>query len=188
MKINNHGKAEPIYLDGYRKIREHFHKPHERLFWDIAYYTGERWGAIVQLAVSDVYDDRGKPRTSITFKKSTRKDKTTRQVPVSASLALRLKAYDLPHSHWLFPSPRFPDRHIIFRTIDATFRLAIDRAGLSGLGYSTHSTRRGFITSLHRNGIGVRVIQEITGHKSLGVLAGYIEVSDEQKRRAIATL
>jgi integrase/recombinase XerD len=67
-------------------------------------------------------------------------------------------------------------------------RRAIDRVGLSGLGYSTHSTRRGFITALHRKGFDVRVIQEITGHRSLTVLSKYIDVSDEQKRSALATL
>jgi integrase/recombinase XerD len=74
------------------------------------------------------------------------------------------------------------------RALDAELRKAIDRAGLAGLGYSTHSTRRGFITSLHRNGVNIRVIQDITGHKNLNVLSGYIDVTDEQKRAALATL
>jgi integrase/recombinase XerD len=146
------------------------------MFWDIAYYTGERWGA------------DGKARSSITFKKSTRKDKVTREVPVSAALALRLKHYDLPASEWLFPSPLDASKHISFRALDAQLRKAIDRAGLSGLGYSTHSTRRGFITALHERGISIRVIQSITGHKNLNVLSGYIDVTDEQKRAALATL
>jgi integrase/recombinase XerD len=188
MKNNNHGKATPIFLDGYTRIRSQLCRTYYVMFWDVAYFTGERWGAISQLAISDVFDESGKPRHSITFKAHTRKDKSTREVPVSAALALRLKAYTLPDSKWLFPSPLDPSRHISFRALDAELRRAIVKAGLSGLGYSTHSTRRGFITSLHRNGIGVRVIQEITGHKNMNVLSGYIEVSDEQKRAALATL
>ena len=188
MKINHHGQATPIYLDGYTRIRAQWKGELYRLFWDIAYYTGERWGAIVQLAVSDVFDTNGQPRDSLTFKKNTRKDKTTREVPVSAALLLRLKACDLPDSVWLFPSPLDPDRHISLRQLDAQLRIAIDKAGLSGLGYSTHSTRRGFITSLHRSGVSARVIQEITGHRSLEVLSKYIEVTDEQKRKALAVL
>jgi len=186
MKIDRHGQAEPIYLNEYRKIREGFNEAHHKLCWDIAYYTGERWGAIVQLAVNDVYIE-GVPRTHINFKKNTRKDKQTRQVPISASLALRLKAYALPNSVWLFPSP-YGDNHLGIRTFDDALRRAIDRVGLSGLGYSTHSTRRGFITTLHRKGFDVRVIQEITGHRSLTVLSKYIDVSDEQKRSALASL
>jgi integrase/recombinase XerD len=188
MKVNNHGKAEPIYFDGYKRIRAQLCREYYIMFWDIAYYTGERWGAISQLAVSDVYGADGKARSSITFKKSTRKDKVTREVPVSAALALRLKHYDLPASEWLFPSPLDASKHISFRALDAQLRKAIDRAGLSGLGYSTHSTRRGFITALHERGISIRVIQSITGHKNLNVLSGYIDVTDEQKRAALATL
>ena len=187
MKIDRHGQAEPIYFDEYRKIRAGFHEPHHQLFFDLAYYTGERWGAIVQLAVGDIYDN-GKARHSITFKKATRKDKQTRQVPVSDSLLLRLKTYTLPDSIWLFPSPYNNNKHLSIRSIDFALRRAIDRAGLAGLGYSTHSTRRGFITALHRKGFDVRVIQEITGHRSLTVLSKYIDVSDEQKRSALASL
>jgi integrase/recombinase XerD len=188
MKINHHGKATPIYLDGYTRIRSQLCRPYYVMFWDIAYYTGERWGAIAQLAVSDVFGSDGKPRHSITFKKNTRKDKTTREVPVSDTLLLRLTAYSLPDSTWLFPSPLDASRHISTRALDAELRKAIDKAGLAGLGYSTHSTRRGFITSLHENGVSIRVIQSITGHKSLNVLSGYVDVTDEQKRSALATL
>jgi integrase/recombinase XerD len=187
MKIARHGQAEPIYFDEYRKIRAGFHEPHHQLFFDIAYYTGERWGAIVQLAVNDVYKPDGLPRSQVNFKKNTRKDNKTRQVPIADHLALRLKTYPLPASIWLFPSP-YGDGHLGIRTFDAALRRAIDRVGLSGLGYSTHSTRRGFITALHRKGFDVRVIQEITGHRSLAVLSKYIDVSDEQKRSALATL
>ena len=188
MKVNNHGKATPIDLNGYTRIRAQFSRPYHALLWDVAYYTGERWGAISQLAVFDVYGTDGRVRNSITFKKNTRKDKITREVPVSAALALRLKNYDPPRSVWLFPSPADPHKHISFRALDAELRRAIERAGLSGLGYSTHSTRRGFITSLHQNGVSIRVIQSITGHKSLNVLSGYVDVTDGQRRAALATL
>ena len=188
MKIDRHGQATPIYFDGYRKIRAGFLKPDHQLFFDIAYYTGERWGAIVQLAVRDVYEANGKTRNSITFKKATRKDKQTRQVPISDSLLLRLKAYTLPDSIWLFPSPYDHSEHLGIRSLDFALRRAIDRVGFSGLGYSTHSTRRGFITALYRKGFDVRVIQEITGHRSLTVLSKYIDVSEEQKRSALASL
>ena len=72
MKLNGHGQATPIFLDGYRKIREQLSSDLYRLFWDVGYYTGERWGAIVQLGVSDVFDEKGQPRNSLTFKKNTR--------------------------------------------------------------------------------------------------------------------
>jgi integrase/recombinase XerD len=187
MKIDRHGQAEIISKSNYSKIRSAFTQEHHRLLWDIAYYTGERWGAIVQLQVSDVYDGFGRPRSTIIYRKNTRKDKATREVPVSDALRLRLASYAVPDRQWLFEGA-IKNSPVTIRAIDGALRRAIDRAGLSGLGISTHSTRRTFITALDRAGISIKVIQSLTGHKSLANLARYIDVSDEQKTNAVAVL
>lgn len=187
MKIDRHGQAEIMSREIYSKIRSNFIEPHHQLFFDIAFYTGERWGAICQLQVTDAYTERGKPRNSIIYRKATRKDNTTRELPIGEALRLRLGQYDLPNSAWLFPGDK-PRSHITVRAMDAAYRRALDRAGLSGLGYSTHSTRRTFITALDRAGISLSVIQSLTGHKSLACLRRYIEVSDEQKIKAIEAI
>jgi integrase/recombinase XerD len=187
MKINRHGQATPLDFNGYRKLRAGFKSSIHQLILDIAYYTGERWGAILQLEVGDVYAssvDRT-PHRQIIFKAATRKDKTTRECPISSDLVVRLKNYQPPASGYLFPSPSIESKWLCCRSADAAFRRAIERAGMDGLGYSTHSTRRGLITRLHNAGVSVKVIQSITGHKSLSVLSAYIEVSDEQRRKAI---
>ncbi len=152
MKIDRHGQAEIIDRSTYSKIRAAFLEESHQLLWDLAFYTGERWGAIVQLQVSDVYDANGKPRASIVYRAHTRKDKTTREVPVNDALRLRLASYTPESDLWLFPG-KIAGNHITIRAIDAAFRRALDRAGLSGLGISTHSTRRTFITALDRAGI-----------------------------------
>jgi integrase/recombinase XerD len=187
MKIDRHGQATPLDFNGYKKLRSGFILEVHRLMLDIAYYTGERWGAILQLQVEDVYRIPAARiiHADITFRADTRKDKTTRQCPISSDLGLRLKSYQPPNSGYLFPSPELVGRCLCSRSADAAFRRAIERVGMDGLGYSTHSTRRGFITRLSNSGIAIRVIQSITGHKSLAALARYIEVSDEQRRNAI---
>lgn len=188
MKKDRFGQATPINFEMYRKIREGFLLDSHKLFFDIAYYTGERWGAIAQLSIDDVYDRSGKPLQYITYRKETRKDKTTRQVPVSEMLATRLAAYRPTGDSWLFPSPDLPTQPIGNRAMDAALRRAIERSGYTGLGISTHSTRRGFITQLHNKGFSVKVIQELTGHKSLSVLSRYIAVSDAQKLAAVSAI
>jgi integrase/recombinase XerD len=188
MKIDRHGKAEPLTKEIYPRLRNAFIEPHHQLMFDIAYHTGERWGAIVQLKTNDVYDDRGKPRKTIVYRKATTKQQQTREVPVHPNLALRLNAYQCPTSEWLFPSHDSRTGHISIRAADAAFRRALDRAGLSDLGYSLHSTRRGLITALNAAGKSIKVIQAITGHASLAALSAYIEVSDEQKVNAIAAI
>jgi integrase/recombinase XerD len=190
MKLNRHGKAEPITLEIYKKIRESFCEDSHKALFDIAYYTGERWGAILQLKVCDIYQDVKKRLTheEITFKASTRKDKQTRQVPIHPELKIRLKSYQPVDTDWLFPSSIIYQGHLSFRAADKALRRALVRAGLEHLGFSTHSTRRGFITSLHSKGVPIKTIQALTGHKSLNVLSGYVDITPEQKRFAISAL
>jgi integrase/recombinase XerD len=187
MKIDRHGQSAIIDKSTYGKIRDGFLAIHHQLLWDIAYYTGERWGAIVQLQVSDVYDDRGRPRPEITYRKATRKDQKTRTVPVCESLRLRLQGYTLPEGDRLFPG-QTAGTHMCLRSVDGALRRAIARAGLSGLGISSHSTRRSFITTLDRKGISIRVIQDLTGHASIANVQRYIEVTEDQRAAAMAVL
>jgi len=52
-------------------------------------------------------------------------------------------------------------------------------------GASSHSGRRGFITSLASKGVSVRVLQELAGHRSLAVTQRYIEVNHQLMRNAV---
>jgi integrase/recombinase XerD len=187
MKVDRHGKAEPLKFEEYKKLRNGFLLESHRLILDIAYYTGERWGAILRLRVEDIYLDAAArlPHKEITFRKQTRKDKETRQCPISKALDMRLRIYQPPAAGYLFSSTAKTCEHLSDRAADAALRRAIARSGLDGLGYSTHSTRRGLINRMHDSGVSLKVIQSITGHRSLSVLSGYIDVSDSQRRCAI---
>ncbi|MEP0872038.1 tyrosine-type recombinase/integrase [Trichocoleus desertorum AS-A10] len=65
-------------------------------------------------------------------------------------------------------------------------RVASDRLGL--VRVSTHSFRRTALTRMSSAGIPLRVIQEISGHRSLQALQRYLEVSELQLEGAIASL
>jgi integrase/recombinase XerD len=65
-------------------------------------------------------------------------------------------------------------------------REAFDRIGIEGA--STHSLRRTALTTMSNNGIPLRIIQQVSGHRSLEVLEEYLAVKDEQVRGAIASL
>lgn len=192
MKNNRHGQAAIFSDADYVKVRRSITNKKHRLLFDIARYTGERWGAIVQLQSSDVFDDNG-VRSHITFRAITRKADTrgikrTRQVPVHPELREILEKYGCPKTHWLFPSPLDPETHMSLRAADLMLRGAVERAYLAHKGYSTHSTRRTFITSLYRKGVDIHTIQLITGHQDLKSLIRYIEVDPERTRSAIALL
>lgn len=192
MKNNRSGQAPVLSESSYSKIRKQIKSRKYQILLDLAWYTGERWGALVQLRVEDAYNLDGSPRQEITFRAQTRKaspdgKRQTRQVPVHAVLAESLRSYKPKPSTWLFAN-REGDRSITVRWADKILRAAVDKAGLGALGISTHSTRRSFITHLHENGVDLYTIQKITGHKDLKALSRYIDVSADRVKGAIATL
>lgn len=194
MKVNGHGQGAIITDSDYQKIRKMARSKKYRLLFDIARYTGERWGAIVQLSVSDVYDDFWQPRNTITFRANTRKaspngKRATRQVPVHPQLLELLEAYRPEDaSCWLFPSRIDSEAHITLRAADLMFRAAVEAAALTHKGYSTHSTRRTFITRLWEQGVDLHTIQLLTGHSDTKSLVRYIEADPERIKKAIALL
>ena len=194
-KNNRYGQAAILSENEALRIKNALSLPWQRLFWDVARYTGERWGAITALQVRDVYQDpkSRKPHELITYRAPTRKGNPdgshqTRQVPVHPVLADILKAYEPPVDGWLFPSPYDASKHVSFFTAHRMLRVALDKTGLKKKGISTHSTRRTFITNLHRKGIDIATLQQITGHRDFKALARYIEADPERIKAAIAIL
>jgi integrase/recombinase XerD len=97
-----------------------------------------------------------------------------------------LSAYRPPESGFLFPSLYKSGQHLSRQAIDKAFRRALKKACLENKGFSLYSARRGFITRLNEQGYDIKVIQKLTGHKSIGSLIRYIDVTDEQLKSAIA--
>lgn len=108
----------------------------------------------------------------------------TREVPIAPELARSLAEVQLPQSGYVFPGKL--KGHLTSQAADLTLREACDYVGFKGV--STHSFRRSALTHMANNGVPLHVIQTISGHASLAVLREYLEVSEEQKRKAVAVL
>ncbi len=192
MKNCRFGQAAILSDSEYLKIRREFRSEKYRLLWDLAWYTGERWGALVQLRVDDVYQPNGKPREYITFRANTRKarpdgKRETRQVPIHNALRDSLLQHKPNNENWLFPC-RDGKSSISLRLADKILRGAVERSGLEHRGISSHSTRRSFITKLHDKGVDLYTIQKITGHSDLKALGRYVEINADRVKGAIASL
>jgi integrase/recombinase XerD len=193
LKIDRHGQACLLSNDDYSKIRKQIKSKKYRLLLDLAWYTGERWGALVQLQTDDCYNPDGVPRDCINFRASTRKaspdgKRATRQVPTHQVLLESLHGYQVDStSPWMF-ADRTGDKPISLRWADKILRAAVEKAGLSAKGISTHSTRRSFITKLHRNGTDLYTIKKITGHQDFRALERYVEIDSDRVKGAIANL
>jgi len=188
VKICGVGQATPLNPLTYQQISNQFVTDCHKLFLAIAWYTGERPEAILSMDVKHVYQDvtQRKPRDTVLYPCSNRKDKRTREVPCSWALKLMLSAYQPPDSGFLFPSLYRADKHLTRQAIDKAFRRAVKKAGLQNRGFSLYSARRGFITRLNDLGYDIKVIQKLTGHRSISSLIRYIDVTEEQMKSAIA--
>ncbi|MDR9895407.1 tyrosine-type recombinase/integrase [Aetokthonos hydrillicola Thurmond2011] len=69
---------------------------------------------------------------------------------------------------------------------DKILRDACKRVAL--VDVSTHSFRRTALTMMFSAGIPLRHIQEISGHNDLGTLQRYLEVTPEQRKKAISVI
>jgi integrase/recombinase XerD len=187
MKKNRAGQATALDETLFFQILDGFRLPSHKLFWAIAWYTGERPGAILKLRTRSVYLDprRRLPSGVIVFPGRDRKCRVTRECPVSRKLAIHLRSFEPPQGDLLFPSPLNESAPLTLRTLDAAFRRAIARKQLGGLGLSLYSARRGFLTTLAHHGVDLRTIQTLSGHKSLAVLGRYIDVPTERRIEAI---
>lgn len=190
-KNRGFGQAEILSDIELDRIFKHLKNRDHKLFFAIARYTGERFGAIAQLRVSDVYMGL-EPLPEITFPASIRKaspdgSRSTRQLLVYERLHNALTAYAPKHKDlWLFPSPIKDGKPITWSAADKWLRAAVERAGLEHRGVSGHSLRRSFITKLHESGFDIHSIQQITGHKSIAVLQKYIGGNPRKLRDALS--
>src|ERR671932_566843 len=87
-----------------------------------------------------------------------------------------------------FPG-RHPSHHWKPLHPESASRILAEALGRVGMeGFSTHSFRRTALTQMSNAGIPLRVIQKLSGHRSLAVLQEYLEVGDAQVRGAANSL
>ena len=188
-KINRNGQAACWTANIIKKLRSLLTSPKQRLIFEISLWTGERMGAITQLRVSDVYDEKGRVREYLTYRGETRKSNRwgkakDRIVKIHEDLRVFLAQYNPPQHGYLFPSSG-KDGHITRRGVDDYWRRRFKNMGFSG--FSTHSSRRWVINQLARQGVEVRIIAE-TMAITVATVYHYLDRDPEAADTAIANL
>lgn len=191
MKNERHGQAailspaqiELLFSEGLRTDRD-------RALFGVCLYTAARRAEACSLRTEDCYTSTGKVREEINLRKDATKGKlATRTFPVIPELRSLLQTWQPSAGQiYLFPG-RHPDhhwRHIQPDSAADILQKACERVGIEGV--STHSFRRTALTQMSNAGIPLRVIMEISGHRTLTVLQRYLDVKPEQVKGAIATL
>ncbi|MFE6650304.1 tyrosine-type recombinase/integrase [Nocardioides sp. NPDC057772] len=104
-------------------------------------------------------------------------------LPVHPEIAVI--AQEMPVSGWWFPSATSGTGHITPDWVGNQVGTLLKLNGLSG---SIHRGRHTFGTTLLRNGVNPRVVQELMRHDNLETTMRYLEVIEDEKAKAISGL
>jgi integrase/recombinase XerD len=187
MKVERHGKAKILTQQEIQLLfSEGFQNNRDRALFGICLFTACRINEACTLKVTDAYDTLGRVRPKLIIRKQNTKGKlATRTIPVIEDLRLILTNYQpATEQEYLFPG-RFSG-HIDPESASRILRKAYRRVGIEG--GSTHSFRRTALTQMSNAGIPLRIIQEVSGHRSLSQLQNYLEVQDSQVLGAVTAL
>jgi len=77
--------------------------------------------------------------------------------------------------HWLFPGPD-PSKPVTTRSLQRALRSAADAAGLDD-EVTVHTLRHSFATHLLEQGVDIRVIQDLLGHRQITSTTRYARVA-----------
>lgn len=188
MKINRYGQAkvltqpelELLFSSGLQTQRD-------RALFGVCLYSACRIAEACTLLSSDVFNAQGVVRSHLVIRRTATKGQLdTRTIPVLEDLRLHLLAYQPRASKtYLFPG-QWGRGHLHPDSAARILRRACAAVGIEGV--STHSFRRTALTQMSNAGIPLRVIQKVSGHRSLTQLQAYLEVQPEQVTGAIASL
>lgn len=141
----------------------------------LIYVCGLRLNEAVSLTVNDI---DGK-RRQIRVRGKGNKD---RNVPLPVKTLEHLRNYWLTHrpSHWLFPAKQ-GDKTISHSAIQKAFKTAMRESGVRK-NASVHSLRHSYATHLLEDGVDLRFIQMLLGHRSLKTTAIYTHLTERGER------
>lgn len=189
MKVDRNGKAAALTEEQLDALIAAAPSARFAVLWTLQRYTAARIGEALSLRWADI-------NGMVTFRRSTTKTKSTRQLPIHPALREAVDAYraqwEAEHGHaperdeYLFPARGRTCEPMTRQAADKALRATCDALGLEGV--STHSFRRSLAQRLVRDGHRLDLVQQVTGHKSLSSLGEYLSASDDEVLAAITGL
>jgi len=171
----------PVVLSQ-REVRQILSRVHDSLIrtcLTTIYGCGLRLMEGARLRREDVDRERG------TVRVREGKGRKDRYVPLSEELAKTLESHCREYGikDWLFPGQK-AGHYISPGTIGRGLKLALSRSGVAKPA-TVHTLRHSYATHLLEQGVNLRVIQEVLGHKSVKTTTIYTHVTQagQQKLR-----
>ncbi len=188
MKNNRFGQAKVLDTNELDLITNYLKTLNQQFVAKTLRNTGARIGEVVQLRWRDIGEDQILFPATITKRKL-----KSREVFISLPFRNDLKQWK---QYWTIykgrkPTPedyvfygRKEGSHLSTRAFMLALDKALERAKI--IGASSHSFRRTQLTQLHRKQVPLNVIKSISGHQSLNTLSLYLQVDDDDKKKASA--
>ena len=166
-------KKLPLVLsqDEVHAVLEAITDPQHRVIAMTLYAAGLRVSEAVSLRIADIDSQR------MLLHVVQGKGGKDRLVTLSPLLLHNLRCHFKRYRprHWLFPSSRYPDRHV---TKDAVANaIAAVRHVVAGKPVSPHTMRHCFATHLLESGTDLRTVQALLGHASINSTVIYTHVT-----------
>jgi integrase/recombinase XerD len=164
------------------------HAERDRLALLLTHWAGMRVCEVAALTRDRVLGPNGEVLVEWRLSSEQTKGDKGRVIYANAKLRRELAAYLKAHPA---KSPKAPvlisqkgrgggfSANTLCQLINTIYR----EAGIQGA--TSHSGRRGFITTLANGSVGIKVIMELAGHRQMTTTQRYIQVTPEQKRRAV---
>ena len=169
------------YVDAFDR-----HSERNRAIVLLTHQCGFCVSEVANLLVSDCVNDSGDINDVIHLAANQTKGSDSRRVFVNKKAKATIKRYlssdlSVKQQSYLFQTQK--SQRFNVNALTTLIKRIYERAGV--VGATSHSGRRGFITSLSTKGVSVRVIAEAVGHSSIATTQRYIDVNDELIGRAV---
>ncbi|MEP0930291.1 MULTISPECIES: site-specific integrase [Cyanophyceae] len=162
--MSTNGQAKVLTHDEIARLFAVMDSLRDQALFGILLYCGLRVSEAISLRPSDI-----KGLVLVLPAKATKGKLATRQIDIHPRLAALLAAYDNGEAEYLFPGCHGRGK-LARSSADWLLDQVLTYVGLEELGISTHDSRRTALTNLSNAGVSLRVIQEISGHRSLASL------------------
>ena len=190
MKKNRFGQAKVLDTEELDLVIKYLPSKFHQVLATTLRNTGARVGEVIQLTWGDIEEE------SILFPATIVKRKLkSREIFISKTFykclmdwkedwALYKGRKPLPEDYIFYG--RFNGSHITSRAFFLALEKSLERAEIRGA--TSPSFRRSQLTKLHKSGLPLKIIQSLSGHSSLNTLSLYLQVDDEDKKRASSLL
>ena len=152
----------------------------------LSYYAGMRVGEIASLKVSDVLMSNGSVKDVIYLNSEMTKGNKGREVFLNKT-AKRYVGELIKSGSMKFDYPLIQTmgvrKHFTANSLSIVFKNLYAAAGFEGC--SSHTGRRSFCSNLANSGVGIRVIQKLSGHRSLQSVQPYLDANEDMVKSAV---